>query len=99
MDPKQLELARDLAKKWKDEASLVGGIGLVLQALLDRGDEFERLATARAAANKTLRASLSESHHECDMLKEDVAHLQARVKTLETTFALDAFGEEPITKK
>lgn len=41
MTPEQLALAREIATKWKDEPSIIGGIGLVFEALIERGDDLE----------------------------------------------------------
>jgi hypothetical protein len=72
MTDAELLQAREIAKRWKSEEkgpfALVGGIGLLIDALLERGDYFEQLARERAASIETLHGNLKYDRDRADKL-------------------------------
>lgn len=81
MTDAELLQAREIAARWKSEKdgefALVGGIGLLIDALLERGDEFEQLARERKASMETLRENLSFERKRIEKLCEALSAWQS----------------------
>jgi sugar (pentulose or hexulose) kinase len=77
----ELAQARVIAARWKAEEggefALVGGIGLLMNALLERGDHFEQLARERKASIETLRENLNAERKRVERLREALAAWQS----------------------
>src|ERR1700692_2337725 len=88
----ELAQARDLAARWLSEKdgqfALVGGLGLLIHSLLERGDHFERLARERKVSIETLRVWM-------ETLREDLSVERKRVERLREALAAWQSGLGP----